>query len=255
MNRPPIDVVLEALERATGHRPKKSGDGWITCCSAHDDSNPSLSVSEADDGRVLLMCFAKCSTPDIAEAAGLTMPDLFPDNGGGHPNASMSMKPRKPMEKSRFHGQKKSKKPKPVFPTPEQAADVYCRNFGRVTSFWLYLDADRNEVGRVLRWDLADGGKEVRPLRKSDDGWRCEGILEPRPLYRLPALMARDADTSMAAADRKPVFVDEGEKAADAACSIGWLATTSAGGCEAPHKTDWSPLAGRSSKNTPRGWL
>ena len=93
MNRPPIDVVLEALERATGHRPKKSGDGWITCCSAHDDPNPSLSVSEADDGRVLLKCFARCSTPDIVEAAGLTMADLFPDKGNEYSNASMSMKP------------------------------------------------------------------------------------------------------------------------------------------------------------------
>ena len=159
------------------------------------------------------------------------------------------------MEKSRFHGQKKSKKPKPVFPTPEQAADVYRRDFGRVTSFWLYLDADRNEVGRVLRWDRPGGGKEVRPLRKSDDGWPCKGFLEPRPLYRLPALLSHDDATSTAAADLKPVFVVEGEKAADAAGSIGLLATTSAGGCEAPHKTDWSPLAGRSSKSTPRGWL
>ena len=65
----------------------------MTCCPAHDDSNPSLSVSEADDGRVLLKCFARCSTPDIVEAAGLTMADLFPDKGNEYSNASMSMKP------------------------------------------------------------------------------------------------------------------------------------------------------------------
>ena len=188
MNRPPIEVVLDALSQTTGHQPTKSGAGWMTCCSAHDDSNPSLSVTEADDGTVLLKCFAKCSNADIVAAAGLAMSDLFPDNGDGgghgHSKPSMSMKPRKPIEKSGFHGRKTAKTPKPVFPTPELAAGIYCRDFGRVTSFWLYLDADRNEVGRVLRWDLADGGKEVRPLRKSDDGWRREGILEPRCIDR-----------------------------------------------------------------------
>jgi hypothetical protein len=41
------------------------------------------------------------------------------------------------------------------------------------------------------------------------------------------------------------VFLPEGEKAADAARSIGLTATTSAGGAKAPAKTDWTPLAGK----------
>ena len=47
----PIEVVLQALSEAAGMPPKQSGDGWKTCCPAHDDKNPSLSVSEGDDGK------------------------------------------------------------------------------------------------------------------------------------------------------------------------------------------------------------
>jgi hypothetical protein len=41
------------------------------------------------------------------------------------------------------------------------------------------------------------------------------------------------------------VIVAEGEKAADAARTIGFTATTSAGGSQAAEKTDWRPLAGK----------
>jgi hypothetical protein len=60
------------------------------------------------------------------------------------------------------------------------------------------------------------------------------GMPEPRPLYRLPDL-----------ASAKTVYVCEGEKAAEAAWSIGLVATTSAGGAKAARKTAWSPLAGK----------
>jgi phage/plasmid primase-like uncharacterized protein len=39
---------------------RKSGHGWIARCPAHNDHNPSLSISEADDGTVLVHCFAGC---------------------------------------------------------------------------------------------------------------------------------------------------------------------------------------------------
>lgn len=46
-------------------------------CPAHDDRAPSLSVTEADDGRVLVYCHAGCETETIVAALGLTMADLF----------------------------------------------------------------------------------------------------------------------------------------------------------------------------------
>jgi len=46
-------------------------------CPAHDDTQPSLSITEGRDGRVLLHCFAECPTEKIVSAIGLTMRDLF----------------------------------------------------------------------------------------------------------------------------------------------------------------------------------
>ncbi|HJE71680.1 AAA family ATPase [Pseudomonas oryzihabitans] len=70
----PLDVVLSRLER-----PKKSGKHWIACCPAHEDRSPSLSVSESDDGKALVHCFAGCETRDVLGAIGLDLKDLFPN--------------------------------------------------------------------------------------------------------------------------------------------------------------------------------
>lgn len=51
---------------------------WMARCPAHDDRNPSLSVTEGEDGRILLHCFAGCETEDILRALGLSWKDLFP---------------------------------------------------------------------------------------------------------------------------------------------------------------------------------
>lgn len=67
-----IDDILERLDKV-----KKAGKGYQARCPAHDDNGPSLSVREGDDGRVLLHCFAGCTTPDVVAAIGLSMSDLF----------------------------------------------------------------------------------------------------------------------------------------------------------------------------------
>ena len=33
---------------------KRSGRGFVALCPAHEDKNPSLSVTEGEDGRILL---------------------------------------------------------------------------------------------------------------------------------------------------------------------------------------------------------
>lgn len=70
----PAARVLAGLEgvRATGR------GTWIACCKAHDDSTPSLSIRELEDGRLLLHCFGGCGTHDVVAALGLELHDLFP---------------------------------------------------------------------------------------------------------------------------------------------------------------------------------
>ena len=72
-----ISDCLDKIEVRTGTRPKKGNGGYIACCPAHDDQNPSLSITEGDDGKVLLHCFAGCTIDEICKACDLKVSDLF----------------------------------------------------------------------------------------------------------------------------------------------------------------------------------
>ena len=47
---------------------RRSGDGFIACCPAHDDKNPSLSISEDENGKILVYCHAGCEQDEVIEA-------------------------------------------------------------------------------------------------------------------------------------------------------------------------------------------
>jgi hypothetical protein len=57
--------VAKELGGAHAHR---AGKGWLTRCPAHDDKNPSLSVSDGEDGRLLVKCHAGCDATAVLEA-------------------------------------------------------------------------------------------------------------------------------------------------------------------------------------------
>lgn len=56
----------ETIVKTLGGR--KTGNGWIAYCPAHDDRNPSLSLRETSDGKILLNCFAGCNRREIIDA-------------------------------------------------------------------------------------------------------------------------------------------------------------------------------------------
>jgi len=64
MNAEHIGVALQG---------KKNGNGWLVSCPCpnhgrgHGDRNPSLSISDGDDGRLLLRCFAGCEFNDVMD--------------------------------------------------------------------------------------------------------------------------------------------------------------------------------------------
>ncbi|MDE1893168.1 MAG: hypothetical protein KGM46_06675 [Pseudomonadota bacterium] len=76
-NRPQLTASPAALLLPRLHGMRKVGSGWIANCPAHEDRSPSLSITEGDDGRLLLHCFAGCQVHDILAAVGLTVSDLF----------------------------------------------------------------------------------------------------------------------------------------------------------------------------------
>ena len=207
----PVETVLSVLSGV-----KKAGTGWSARCPAHEDRNPSLSVAAGDDGRALVKCHAGCETPAVVAAMGLRMHDLMPERGVNPSTVNTRPKPGK------------------EFATLADAVKELEKSNGKRSGLWEYHDAAGEVIGAVVRFDRVGGKKLIRPASRHDNCWRIAAMPTPRPLYRL---------TDLAAAAL--VVVVEGEKAADAARSIGFAATTSAGGAEAPHLTDWGPLAGK----------
>jgi hypothetical protein len=86
---PPVENLVSRLQA------KRSGKGWIAKCPAHEDHNPSLSISEGADGRALIKCHAGCDTESILAAAGMTQRDLFPATHR-QPSEKNSTTPRSP---------------------------------------------------------------------------------------------------------------------------------------------------------------
>src|SRR5579885_3630284 len=207
----PAEKLLSRL-----HGVKKAGRGWSARCPAHGDQKASLSVSEGSDGTALLKCHAGCSTDAVLAALGLKLRDLFP---------AWDRPPPRRNGKPAGAG--------PAFATAREALASLEKKLGKWSCLWTYHDGGGEPVGLVVRWD-GPTGKVIRPLARHAEGWRVGAMPSPRPLYRLPELAAA-----------RRVIVCEGEKAADAARSLGFTATTSAGGAQAAEKADWRPLAGK----------
>ena len=128
-----------------------------------------------------------------------------------------------------------------LMPVPTEApAPDFVKIFrAEPSAFWDYMDAAGRLLGYAVRFDKADGGKDVMPLVYVEgQGWRSKAFPQPRPLYGLPRL----ADAPAA-----PVLIVEGEKAAVAAAELlhEHVVVTWPGGCNAVELANWSPLKGR----------
>ncbi len=85
-----IDIILPRLA-GVRKAPARAGvvQAYRACCPAHQPEgpksgrSPSLSVAEAENGAVLLHCFAGCSVDEITGAVGVELTELFPDSSSG----------------------------------------------------------------------------------------------------------------------------------------------------------------------------
>ena len=200
-------LIAAALGRS---RPAANGE-WLASCPVVDhgqgngDRNPSLSVTDAD-GKLLLKCHGGCSQHDVWAAVR----DL-----GLLPQLSEWVEPLVIRPINGHH-------PAPV-PVPRPPGQLP-RSTGQVhmTGEWEYVD----EHGVVLfvkqRFKTSDAkGKTYKLLRVMSDGSRQASMQGARVIpYRL-------SDVFEAKLQAKPVFLCEGEKAADALASIGVFCSTS----------------------------
>ena len=211
--------IDEFLGRLKGVR--ESGDGsWVACCPAHDDSNPSMSVT-ARNGKILLHCHAGCQASEIVAAMGLEMKDLFEDDsrGGG----------RVPRPK----GARSSGKPPDVPSTASADATSKKKSggHGRLVCDYIYRDEGGRALFKVERRVMPNGKKTFIAYHADSSakgGWafgihdRSGGgdkLLVPFVApYHLPALV------TAAQAGRSLVIV-EGEKDVETVERIGLVAT------------------------------
>lgn len=201
---------------------KRSTGEEMVSCPLHDDTRPSCSVNHDKNVWNCHSC---------GEAGGVkAMAEKMGDVSDEDVRQIMGTVSSKPQAKAKV---------KP--PSTRLPADG--------SPFWEYQRADGSPHMRVYRHE---GPKGKRYTQWSSDESSPSGFVSTRPsrliLYGLPRLRS----TPM----RDPVFVVEGEKAADALISVGFAATTWPGGASGKKKssyrdtcmlmrTDMSPLRGR----------
>lgn len=218
-----VPAILDSLSGV-----RRIGRQWLARCPAHDDRQPSLAIAQGSDGRVLVWCFAGCSAEQVVEAMGLRLADLMPESGS-YTNTMPVLRPP-----AAFSLVSERPRPARTFPSAKDAVAELERTRGRRAAHWVYRDADGVAVGVVVRWNLPGGRKTIIPVSRRPDGWVIGGMPVPRPLYRLPEVIAAAR-----------VFVCEGEKACEAGRSLGLTCTSSAHGSQSAGKSDWTPLAGK----------
>lgn len=226
--------------------PRKS-QGYMARCPNHDDKNPSLSIRETENGRILLHCFATSCTDDrdvyaaVESKLGLDPGTLGGPGAGYEPAARTDSvrNTRKDFE--------------PIVPVPTDAPKFATgsRRFkssthGAPVASWTYRNAEGRPMGYVARYEKTDENgqkdKMIWPwtfaIREGRREWVVGAMPEPRVPYNLDKIVANPDAV---------IQWHEGEKAADAGQEIfpNWISTTTVGGGSAPHLTDFSAFKGR----------
>ena len=189
-------MQAEQIAQALGNA-KQANGSWLASCpvqshgKGNGDKNPSLSITETQDGKYLFHCHGGCDQNDVFGA--------IRDRG---------LLPEIP-QRNEIFSTMATLAPQPM--TLEQE--------------WEYMDEDRNTLFIKQRFKTnTEKGKDYRLVRVDALGRRHSRLGDVRIVpYRFPELL--DAKTA-----GRAIYLVEGEKAADALVSIGAIATTSHAG-------------------------
>lgn len=209
-----MDPQLSLLKSRLRHWTPGEDGTYYACCPAHNDSHPSLAIKHnPETGNVLMWCWShECSGLSILNSIGCKFEG--PTIKADRPGPELSAEDKEPVEL----------KTASVFDWP-------------VTQTYIYTDGEGNEVLKVQRRDTPEG---LEPRRKvffqytQDPAGRWVPKVLPGakiPPYNLDHIkQSGDA----------PIYVVEGEKAADALIAKGMVATTNPGGANRWNKIDKS---------------
>lgn len=242
--------MADALNRKGGWRKstKATGSGYMALCPNHDDKNPSLSVREAQNGRIFLHCFAPTCTHkptlynSVERALGLDEGALK----GPSQDYAQSI-PKVEFKKSRATFD-------PIVPVPDDAPKFSIRDrrfkskdFGLPVKAWVYRNAEGRPMGYIARYEQRDAegkivDKMIWPwtfaLRDGRREWVVGAMPEPRVPYNLDKIVEHPEAV---------IQWHEGEKAAEAGERLfpDWITTTTASGGNAAFMTSFDAFAGR----------
>ena len=82
-----IDEVLRQFQKVTSDNPSRGARRWKARCPAHDDSTPSLSITEGKK-RSFVKCWAGCDPATILSAAGISPDDVWYETKKPTPSSS-----------------------------------------------------------------------------------------------------------------------------------------------------------------------
>lgn len=194
---PEVDKFLSRLQGV-----KKNGANWSARCPCRmDDDNPSLSVGQGRDGRVLVTCHrgTPCSLDQICDAVGCTVGDLMPLDTDWTP-----------VERN---------------DPPSAPAPLPAKKKSKLTlvASYDYTDENENLLFQKLRFVDEDGKKTFRQRRPVGDNWEynLDGITQV--LYNLPEVL-------QGVENGNTIVVVEGEKDVETLRAMGRIATTMPGG-------------------------
>lgn len=242
--------MADALNRAGGWRKatKSTGSGYMALCPNHDDKNPSLSVREAQNGKIFLHCFAPTCThkPSVYDAVERKLGLEEGALKGPSEDFAQSI-PKTDFKKTRASFE-------PIVPVPDDAPRFSIKDrrfkskeFGLPVKAWVYRDADGRPMGYIARYEQRDEDgklldKMIWPwtfaLREGRRQWVVGAMPEPRVPYNLDKIVEHPDAV---------IQWHEGEKAAEAGERIfpDWIATTTASGGNAAFMTSFDAFAGR----------
>lgn len=192
-------MQAEQIAKALGNA-KRVGKGWLASCplpthgQGNGDRNPSLSISDGEDGKPLFKCHSGCDQHEVFHA--IRNYGLLPDIEKREPLANI-----KPLQTST----------------------------SVLEHEWVYVDEDGEPLFVKQRFKTNTAkGKDYRLQRivKQPNGFtaRFPGFKDTRIVpYKFPEMLnAKSAG--------RAIYLVEGEKAADALISIGAIATSAHAG-------------------------
>ena len=162
-------ITAESIARGLDKGPR-AGNGWSACCPAHDDSNPSLSLTD-DSDKALVHCHAGCAQAEVIEA--LRGRGLWPERRNGSDSVPV---------------------PDPIRGNGNARGELCRYPYYRLDGM-LHLD--------VCMYRDSVTGKKVgrKPWREP------EGVKGPHPLYRVREIAERPGDPVLVVEGERTVEV------------------------------------------------